>query len=178
MRAYQPAFGYVRAYLPALGYAYVGFAVAAMALAGEHPRTATAVFALGGFAYLWFLGGLRARLIRYDPDGFFAAVVVLGGASYLPLHATAIATRDVELAALGSPAAATVVVGSSLAALHARKVPRSFGLAGLVGGVGILGVGTGEAAAHWVFAGSALWASALGFMIWVMASATWMLANP
>jgi hypothetical protein len=168
----------MRAYLPAIGYGYVGLAVAAMALAGEHPRTATAVFALSGFAYLWFLGSLRTRLIRYDPDGFFAAVVVLGGASYLPLQATALATRDVELAALGSPAAATVVVGSSLAALHARKVPRSFGGLGVIGGLGILGVGTAEAASHWIFAGSALWASALGFMVWVLATATWMLANP
>jgi hypothetical protein len=168
----------MRAYLPALGYAYVGLAVAALAIDGTHPRTSTAVFALSGFAYLWFLGSLRARLIRYDPDGFFAAVVVLGGASYLPLQATALATRDVELAALGSPAAATVVVGSSLAALHARKVPKFFGGLGVLGGLGILGVGTAEAASHWIFAGSALWASALGFMIWVLATTTWMLANP
>jgi hypothetical protein len=168
----------MRAYLPALGYVYVGLAVAAMALAGEHPRTATAVFALSGFAYLWFLGSLRARLVRYDPDGFFAAVVVLGGASYLPLQATAIVTKDVEFAALGAPAAATVVVGSSLAALHARKVPKLFGALGVLGGLGVLGVGTAEAAAHWVFAGQALWASALGFMIWVLAAAGWMLAHP
>jgi hypothetical protein len=168
----------MRAYLPALGYAYVGLAVAAMAIDGSHARTSLAVFTLSGFAYLWFLGSLRARLIRYDPDGFFAAVVVLGGSSYLPLQATALATRNVELAALGSPAAATVVVGSSLAALHARKVPKSFGSLGVIGGLGILGVGTAEAAANWVFAGSALWASSLGFMVWVLATASWMLAHP
>jgi hypothetical protein len=177
MREYLPALA-VRAYFPALGYVYVGLAVAALAIDGERPRTSTALFALSGFAYLWFLGSLRARLVRYDPDGFFAAVVVLGGASYLPLQATALATRDVELAALGSPAAATVVVGSSLAALHARKVPKFFGGMGVIGGLGILGVGTAEAAAHWVFAGSALWASSLGFMVWVLVAASWMLANP
>ena len=167
----------MRAYLPALGFVYVGLAVAAMALRGESQRTAVALFALAGFAYLWFLGTLRARLIRYDPDGFFASLMVMGGAAYLPLQATAIAAKDVEFAALGSPAAATVVVGSSLAALHARKVPKWFGGGGVVGGLGILGVGAGEGAAHWVLAGSALWASSLGFMIWVLATSLWMLRN-
>jgi hypothetical protein len=94
------------------------------------------------------------------------------------LQATALVSKDVEFAALGSPAAATVVVGSSLAAMHARKVPRWYGTLGIVGGLGVLGVGAGEAAAHWTLAGTALWASVLGFMVWVMAAATWMLANP
>ena len=49
---------------------------------------------------------------------------------------------------------------------------------GVVGGLGVLGVGAGEAATHWTLAGTALWASVLGFMIWVMAAATWLLANP
>jgi hypothetical protein len=168
----------MRVYLPALGYAYVGLALGAFAIAGESLHTATAVFVLAGFAYIWFLGSLRTRLVRYDPDGFFASVVVLGGADYLPLQASALVSKDVELAALGSPAAATVVVGSSLAAMHARKVPRWYGTLGIVGGLGVLGVGAGEAAAHWTLAGSALWASVLGFMIWVMAAATWLLANP
>src|SRR5579885_3190150 len=167
----------MRAYLPALGYVYVGLALVGFALAGDHLRAAEAFFALAGFAYLWFLGSLRARLIRYDPDGFFASVVVLGGASYLPLQASALATKDVELAALGSPGGAVVVVGSSLAAMHARKVPRWFGGLGVVGGLGVLGVGAGEAAAHWTLAGSALWASVLGFMVWVLTASTWMLAN-
>jgi hypothetical protein len=168
----------MRVYLPALGYAYVGLALVAFALAGDHLRTSEAFFALAGFAYLWFLGSLRARLVRYDPDGFFAAVVVMGGAAYLPFQASALVAKDVELAAIGSPAAATVVVGSSLAAMHARKVPRWYGGLGILGGLGVLGVGAGEAAAHWTLAGSALWASVLGFMIWVKAAATWMLANP
>jgi len=167
----------MRAYLPALGFVYVGLAVSAMALRGESLRTAVALFALAGFAYLWFLGSLRSRLIRYDPDGFFAAVVVLGGAAYLPLQATALADKNVEFASLGSPAAATVVVGSSLAALHARKVPKWFGALGVIGGLGILGVGAGEGAANWVLAGSALWASTLGFMIWVLATSVWMLLH-
>src|SRR6476469_4589464 len=167
----------MRVYLPALGYAYVGLALVAFALAGDHLRAAEAFLTIAGFAYLWFLGSLRTRLVRYDPDGFFAAMVLMGGAAYLPLQATALVSKDVEFAALGSPAAATVVVGSSLAAMHARKVPRWYGGLGVVGGLGVLGVGAGEAAAHWTLAGSALWASVLGFMIWVLAAATWLLAN-
>src|SRR6266581_2044945 len=146
--------GPVRVYLPALGYAYVGLALVAFAIAGDHMRVAVAFFTVAGFAYLWFLGSLRSRLIRYDPDGFFASI-----------------------AALGAPGAASVVVGSSLAAMHARKVPRSFGGMGVIGGLGVLGVGAGEAATHWTLAGTALWASVLGFMIWVMSAATWMLFN-
>ena len=168
----------MRVYLPALGYAYVGLALVAFAIVGDDPHGAAAFFTIAGFAYLWFLGSLRARLIRYDPDGFFAAVVVLGGAAYLPLQASALVAKDVELAALGAPAAATVVVGSSLAAMHARKVPRWYGGLGVVGGLGVLGVGAAEAASHWTLSGTALWASVLGFMVWVLAAATWMLANP
>jgi hypothetical protein len=167
----------MRAYLPALGFVYVGLAVSAMALRSDSVRTAVALFALAGFAYLWFIGSLRARLIRYDPEGFFAALVVMGGAVFFPLDATALVEQNVDFAALASPGAATVVVGSSLAALHARKVPKWFGAAGVVGGLGILGVGAGEGAANWVLAGSALWASTLGFMIWVLATSLWMLRN-
>src|SRR3954454_15048834 len=167
----------MRGYLPALGYAYVGLALVAFAIAGDHLRAAESFFVVAGFAYLWFLGSLRARLVRYDPDGFFAAVVVLGGAAYLPLQAGALVQRDVALAALGAPAAASVVVGSSLAALHARKVPRWYGLLGVVGGLGVLGVGAGEAATHWTLSGTAMWASVLGFMIWVMATSSWLLMN-
>lgn len=167
----------MRVYLPALGYAYVGLALVAFAIAGDHHRAAESFFVVAGFAYLWFFGSLRARLMRYDPDGFFAAVVVMGGAAYLPLQAAALVAKDVTVAALGAPAAATVVVGSSLAAMHARKVPKWYGAMGVVGGLGVLGVGAGEAAAHWTLAGTALWASVLGFMVWVMATATWLLAN-
>ena len=47
----------------------------------------------------------------------------------------------------------------------------------MIGGLGVLGVGAGEAATHWTLAGTALWASVLGFMVWVMAAATWLLFN-
>ena len=167
----------VRVYLPALGYAYVGLALVAFAIAGDHIRAAESFFAVASFAYLWFLGSLRARLVRYDPDGFFASIVILGGATCLPMQMIALATKDVQLAALGAPGAASVVVGSSMAAMHARKVPRLFGGLGVIGGLGVLGVGAGEAATHWTLAGTALWASVLGFMIWVMTAATWMLLN-
>src|SRR5262249_5169270 len=119
--------GPMRVYLPALGYAYVGLALVAFAIAGDHIRAAEAFFAVAGFAYIWSLGSLRARLVRYAPDGFFASVVLLGGAASLPLQASALVSKDVEFAALGSPAAATVVVGSSLAPLHARTSPPSHG---------------------------------------------------
>src|ERR1700674_3240059 len=102
--------GPVRVYLPAFGYAYVGLALVAFAIAGDHTRAADS-FVVAGFAYLWFLGSLRARLIRYDPDGFFASIVLLGGASCLPLQMVALVTKDVELAALGAPGAASVVIG-------------------------------------------------------------------
>jgi len=168
----------MRVYLPAFGYAYVGLALGAFAIAGDDLHAAAAIFALAGFAYFWFLGSLRARLVRYDPDGFFAAIVTMGAAAYFPLQAMSLVSKDVTPVAIGSPGAATVVVGSSLAAMHARKVPRWYGALGVIGGLGVLGVGAGEAAAHWTLAGTALWASVLGFMIWVMAATTWMLANP
>src|SRR2546429_6069708 len=162
----------MRAYLPALGYAYVGLALVAFAIVGDHLRAAEAFFTVAGFAYIWFLGSLRARLVRYDPDGFFASVVLLGGAAYLPLQATALVSKDVEFAALGSPAAATVVVGSSLAAMHARKVPRWYGTLGILGGLGVLGVGAGEAAGPRTLAGPAPWAPGPGVIIWGLAAPT------
>src|SRR3954467_7997796 len=85
----------MRGYLPALGYAYVGLALVAFGIARDHLPAAESFFVVAGFAYLWFLGSLRARLVRYDPDGFFAAVVVLGGAAYLPLQAGGLVQRDV-----------------------------------------------------------------------------------
>ncbi len=81
-----------RARVAALGYVYVVLGAVALVLDGDHRRAATAVFTLAAFAYLWFLGSLRALLVRFDPDGFFASVVVLGGASFLALQAAALAT--------------------------------------------------------------------------------------
>ena len=46
----------MRVYLPALGYAYVGLALVAFAIAGDHIRAAEAFFVVAGFAYIWFLG--------------------------------------------------------------------------------------------------------------------------
>jgi hypothetical protein len=164
----------MRARLPLLGYAYVAFGIVALALGVDHEHAAVALFTLAAFSYLWFLGSLRARLVRFDPDGFFASVVVLGGASFLALQTTALVARNPELAAPGAGCAATVVIGSSLAALRARKVPRWFGRLGIVGGGAVLVVGVVEAAADWSLADT-LWASSLGFMVWVVVTATYLL---
>ena len=110
------------------------------------------------------LGSLHARIIRFDPDGFFASIVVLGGASLLALQAAALASHDALVAAPGAACAATVIIGSSLAAMSARKVPKWFGRAGIVGGTAVLLLGVCEAAANWTFVGSTFWASSLGFM--------------
>jgi hypothetical protein len=164
-----------RARVPLLGYAYVVLAAPALALGRDHQRAATALFSAAAFAFLWFLGSLRARLVRYDPDGFFASVVVLGGASFLALEATALALRTVSFAAYGAACASTVVVGSSLAALRARKVSRLFGRLGVAGGLAVLAVGVVEGAADWTLWDSTLWASSLGFMVWVAVTATYLL---
>jgi hypothetical protein len=164
-----------RARVACLGYAYVALGAVALAVGGDHERAALALFTVAAFAYLWFLGSLRSRLVRFDPDGFFASVVVLGGASYLALQTAALVARDVELAAPGAGCAATVVVGSSLAALRARKVPKWFGRLGVAGGVAVLVVGVVEAAANWTLGDDTLFASSLGFMVWVVVTATYLL---
>jgi hypothetical protein len=164
-----------RARVAALGYAYAVLGAVALALGGDHDRAATALFTLAAFAYLWFLASLRARIIRFDPDGFFASVVVLGGASFLALQTAGLVAHDVELAAPGAACAATVVIGSSLAALRARKVPKWFGRLGIAGGVAVLAVGVVEAAAEWTLADETLWASQLGFMVWVVVTSTYLL---
>jgi hypothetical protein len=164
-----------RARVASLGYAYVALGAVALAVGGDHERAALALFTVAAFAYLWFLGSLRARLVRFDPDGFFARVVVLGGASYLALQTAALVARDVELAAPGAGCAATVVIGSSLAALRARKVPKWFGRLGVAGGLAVLAVGVVEAAANWTLGDRTLFASSLGFMVWVAVTATYLL---
>ena len=164
-----------RARVAALGYVYVALGVLALAVAGDHDRAATAVFTVAAFAYVWFLGSLRAVLVRFDPDGFFASVVVLGGASFLALQAAGLAAHDTRLAAPGAGCAAAVVIASSLAALRARKVSRRFGRLGIAGGVAVLAVGFAEGAADWTLWRSTLWASSLGFMIWVVVTATYLL---
>jgi hypothetical protein len=164
-------------YAPMLGFAYVPLGVGALALGSRHHQAASALFTGASFAFLWFLGSLHARIIRYDPAGFYASIVVLGGAALLALQAAALAARDTEVAAPGAACAATVIIGSSLAALNARKVRPWFGRAGIAGGIAVLLVGVSEAAANWTFVGSTFWASSLGFMIWVLTTATYLVRS-
>ena len=53
-------------------------------------------------------------------------------------------------------------------------MPRWFGQLGIAGGIAILLLGVCEAAADWTFVGSTFWASSLGFMIWVLVAATYL----
>jgi hypothetical protein len=173
----MPRPGWVRTYAPLLGFVYVPLGVLALALGGNHERAATALFTGAAFAFLWFLGSLHAKIMRYDPDGFFASIVVLGGASLLALQAAAIASRSAEIAAPGAACAATVIIGSSLAAMSARKVSPLFGRVGIAGGIAVLVTGVVEAGADWTFVGSTFWASSLGFMIWVLTTATYLVRS-
>jgi hypothetical protein len=170
----MPSRGWVRSYAPLLGFVYVPLGVLALALGGRHDRTATALFTGAAFAFLWFLGSLHAKIMRYDPDGFFASIVVLGGASLLALQAAALASRSAEVAAPSAACAATVIIGSSLAALSARKVSPWFGKLGIAGGIVVLITGIVEGAADWTFVGSTFWASSLGFMVWVLVTAAFL----
>jgi hypothetical protein len=164
-----------RARLPALGYAYVALALPALLLGRDHQRATTALLTGAAFAYLWFIASLRAQLVRFDPDGFFASVVILGGAAYLALQTLAVLDGTTQVAAPSSACAATVIIGSSLAAWRARKIARWFGQAGVTGGVAVLAVGLVEGAANWTLAGDAVYASSLGFMVWVVVTATYLL---
>ena len=167
----------MRTYAPLLGYVYVPLGVLALALGSKHQRAASALFVGAAFALLWFLGSLHARIIRFDPDGFFASIIVLGGAALLALQAAALASQNALVAAPGAACAATVIIGSSLAAMSARKVPPWFGRLGIVGGLAVLLLGVCEAAANWTFVGSTFWASSLGFMIWVLVTATYLVRS-
>ncbi len=164
-----------RARLAGFGYAYVGLALAAFAIDKNHPHVASPVFTGAAFAYLWFLASLRARLVRFDPDGFFASVVVLGGAALIALQAISLLVAKPEFAGPASACAATVIVGSSLAALRARKVSRPFGVAGVLGGLAVLAVGMVEGATGWVLSGTEIYASLLGFMVWVVVTSAYLL---
>ena len=139
--------------LPALGYLYVALALPALIVGPSHERLQTSLLTGALFAYLWFLASLRSKLIRFDPHGYFASVVVLGGASYVALQIFTVLAGSTLLAAPSSACAATVIVASSLAAWHARKIPKWFGQAGVAGGVAVLAVGIVEGAADWTLAG-------------------------
>jgi hypothetical protein len=167
----------MRTYAPLLGYVYVPLGVLALALGSSHPQAASALFVGAAFAFLWFMGSLHARILRFDPEGFFASIVVLGGGSLVALQAAALASQDPLVAAPGAACAATVIIGSSLAALGARKVPPWFGRLGIAGGIAVLLLGVCEAAADWTFVGSTFWASSLGFMIWVLITATYLVRS-
>lgn len=164
-----------RASLPAFGHAYVALALPALLLGRDHQRATTALLTGAAFAYLWFLASLRARLLRFDPDGFFASVVVLGGAAYLALETLTVLSGTTRAAGPASACAATVIIGSSQAAWRARKIPKRFGQAGVVGGLAVLAVGLVEGAVDWTLAGDAVYASSLGFMVWVVVTATYLL---
>ena len=164
-----------RAKLAAFGYVYVALALPAFLLGRHHPGAQSALFAGAIFAYVWFLASLRSRVVRFDPDGFFASVVALGGSTYIALQALALRGADPHLQAPSAAAASTVIIGSSLAAARARKIPRWFGRAGIAGGVAVLVVGIVEGAAAWTFAGDTVYASSLGFMVWVIVTATYLL---
>ena len=80
----------------------------------------------------------------------------------------AVLRGDVQIAAPAAAGAATAIVGSSLAALRARKIARWFGQAGIGGGIA-------ETGADWTVAGRSVFASSLGFMVWVLVTATYLL---
>jgi hypothetical protein len=164
-----------RATLAGLGYVYVALALPALIVGPTHQRVQAALLTGAIFAYLWFLASLSAQLVRFDPSGFFASVVGLGGAANVALFVIATLSGSPLIVAPASACAATVIVGSSLAAWRARKIPKWFGQAGLVGGAGVLGVGIAEGAANWTFAGDSIFASSLGFMVWVVVTATYLL---
>jgi hypothetical protein len=159
----------------AFGYLYVALALPAFLLGLDHGDAASALFTGATFAFLWFITSLRSRLVRYDPDGFFAGVVGVGGAACVVLQAATLVLGEPRFAAPASACAAATIFGSSLAALRARKVSKWVGRAGLAGGVAVLVVGLVEGAADWTLAGSTVFASTLGFMVWVLVTTTYLL---
>jgi len=170
----MPRGPFLRTYAPLFGFCYVPLGVLALALGTHHRQLAITLFTGAAFAFLWFLGSLHARIIRYDPDGFYASIVVLGGAALIAIQAAALGSRSAEFIAPAAACSATVIIGSSLAALHARKVNRIVGRLGIAGGIAVFGLGLAEAAADWTFVGSTFWASSLGFMLWVLVTATYL----
>src|SRR5581483_5460747 len=134
-----------RAQMPALGYAYVILTLPALILGNTHAHATAALLTGGGFAYLWFLASLS---------------VLSGDTAY------------------SGPAAAcstSVIVGASQAAWRARKIGQPFARAGIAGGVAVGIVGLVEGADGWRLAGHSIFASSLGFFIWVLVTATYLL---
>jgi len=160
--------------VPALGYAYVALALPALIVGPDHQRLQAALLSGAVFAYVWFIASLVAQVTRFAPDGFLASIVVLAGAAYVPLQTIAI-LGDPLLAGPSAACAAATIVGSSLAAWRARKIPRWFGQAGILGGITVLAVGIVEAGTGWTLADRSVFASSLGVMVWVVVTATYLL---
>jgi hypothetical protein len=160
--------------LPALGYLYVVLALPALIVGPDHQRLQATLLTGAVFAYFWFITSLGAKVMRFAPDGFFASVVVAASAAFVPLQLIAV-LGDPLLAGPSAACAATTIIGSSLAAWRARKIPRWFGQAGVAGGIAVLAVGLVEAGADWTLADRSVFASSLGFMIWVIVTATYLL---
>jgi hypothetical protein len=161
--------------LPAFGYAYVALVLPALLLGHGHQDAVSALYTAAAFAYLWFIASLRAKVVRFEPDGFFASIVAMGGASFIALQAAAVLTGDSHFAGPSSASAAAVIIGASLAALRARKIDKRFGQAGIAGGLAVLLVGIVEGAKHWTLTGDAGYASSFGFLVWVVVTATYLL---
>ena len=109
--------------LPALGYLYVALALPALIVGPDNQRLQATLLTGAVFSYFWFIASLGAKVMRFAPDGFFASVVVLAGAAYVPLQVIAIIGGERLLAGPSAACAATTIVGASLAALRARKIP-------------------------------------------------------
>ena len=161
--------------LPALGYLYVALALPALIVGPDDQRLQATLLTGAVFAYFWFIASLGAKVMRFAPDGFFASVVVVAGAAYVPLQVILTLGGETLLAGPAAACAATTIVGASLAAWRARKIPRWFGQAGVAGGIAVLAVGAVESAGDWTLADRSVFASSLGFMVWVVVTATYLL---
>ena len=128
-----------------------------------------------GFCYGRERKPVGGSILQVSHGKFFASVVVASGAAYVPLQAIAVLGGETLLAGLAAACAATTIVGASLAAWRARKIPRWFGQAGIAGGIAVLVVGAVEAGADWTLADRSVFASSLGFMVWVVVTATYLL---
>ena len=161
--------------LPALGYLYVALALPALIVGPDNQRLQATLLTGAVFSYFWFIACVGGKLMRFAPDGFFASIVVVAGAAYVPLQVITVIGGERLLAGPSAACAATTIMGSSLAAWRARKIPRWFGLAGIAGGIAVLAVGAVEAGADWTLADRSVFASSLGFMVWVVVTATYLL---
>ena len=87
-----------RARLAACGYVYVALALPAFIVGFRHQSLQLALYTGAAFAFFWFLASLRARLDRYDPEGFYATTVVMGGAAFIALQTLTLLEARPQLA--------------------------------------------------------------------------------